>query len=74
MNRRLLIVTLLLSTTLAGAAAYLVLMKAPEGAQGPPENVPLGVVTKAGTLEQDETWSDAPEEINKFDVLGHANL
>lgn len=67
------LIALAVGITLATVGAYFMLTKAP-AEELPSENVPSGVVTKASTLEQDETWSDAPEEINKFDVLGHANL
>ncbi len=57
MNQKLLIVMLVLILALAGGGVYLVLREAPEGAPGPSENELPGMVTKAGTLKHDETWS-----------------
>lgn len=56
MKTKLLIGLLVVGVVLIAGCAYFMLEGAPAG-ELPSENVPSGVVTKAGTLEQDETWS-----------------
>jgi len=51
-----LVAAIIVAALIAGCS-YLVLKKVSEEAPLLPENVPPGVVTKAGKLEQDETWS-----------------